>query len=122
MLLRFLIQKWRRRFYSKVSIFAQHCMRSLKTLNRVYQSIFRKLRLKVHFSQKDLSKENAEDTPPPLHNLEKQWYYRPKIIWAPAPGKCGTLESYVDAVKLAIEKLCTNQKSSLPVKRLGFAL
>ena len=36
--------------------------------------------------------------------------YRPKSTWEPAPGKCGALESYIDAVESDIEKLLTNQK------------
>lgn len=31
--------------------------------------------------------------------------YRPKSAWEPAPGKCGALESYIDAVESDIEKL-----------------
>lgn len=36
--------------------------------------------------------------------------YRPKGTWEPAPGKCGTLEPYIDAVESDIEKLLANQQ------------
>ncbi|XP_062621124.1 uncharacterized protein LOC134282739 [Saccostrea cucullata] len=40
-----------------------------------------------------------------LHDLEEHKLYKPKSDWEPAPGKCGALESYIDAVESDIEKL-----------------
>lgn len=73
-------------------------------------AFFRRLRLKEHFSRKDSSNDHTDEPPPPLHNLEEHKLYRPKSTWEPAPGKCGALESYIDAVESDIEKLLTNQK------------
>lgn len=74
------------------------------------RAFFRRLRLKEHFSRKDSNKDIADDPPPPLHNLEEHKLYRPKSTWEPAPGKCGALESYIDAVESDIEKLLANQQ------------
>lgn len=59
-----------------------------------------------------------------MHNLEEHKLYRPKSTWEPAPGKCGALESYIDAVESDIEKLLTNQKIVLDnlTKEERFAL
>nr|XP_022316718.1 uncharacterized protein LOC111120285 [Crassostrea virginica] len=46
---------------------------------------------------------------PQLHDLEKYKLYRPKSNWEPTPGKCGALESYIDAVESDIEKLLSKQ-------------
>ncbi|XP_061190260.1 uncharacterized protein LOC133198133 [Saccostrea echinata] len=46
-----------------------------------------------------------DEKQPQLHDLEEHKLYRPKSDWEPAPGKCGALESYIDAVESDIEKL-----------------
>lgn len=62
-------------------------------------AFFRRLRLKEHFSRKDSSNDHADDSPPPLNNLEEHKLFRPKSTWEPTPGKCGVIESYIDAVE-----------------------
>ncbi|XP_062596387.1 uncharacterized protein LOC134257802 [Saccostrea cucullata] len=64
------------------------------------RAFFRRLRLKEHFSRKDFA-NSYDSSKPDLHDLEEHKLYKPKS----APGKCGALESYIDAVESDIEKL-----------------
>ncbi|XP_061187286.1 uncharacterized protein LOC133195460 [Saccostrea echinata] len=69
------------------------------------RAFFRRLRLKEHFSRKNSEVDSYDSSQPQLHELEEHKLYRPKSDWEPAPGKCGALESYIDAVESDIEKL-----------------
>ncbi|XP_062572166.1 uncharacterized protein LOC134234122 [Saccostrea cucullata] len=77
------------------------------------RAFFRRLRLKEHFSRKDSEVNSYDFSKPDLHDLEEHKLYNPKSDWEPAPGKCGALESYIDAVESDIEKLL-----SMPDKTL----
>ncbi|XP_061188704.1 uncharacterized protein LOC133196871 [Saccostrea echinata] len=69
------------------------------------RAFFRRLRLKEHFSRKNSDDDSYDSSQPQLYDLEKHKLYRPKSNLEPAPGKCGALESYIDAVVSDIEKL-----------------
>lgn len=95
----FLQQTLRRHFYLKISISAQHCKTSMtKNDKEDTRAFFWRNRLKEYFSWKDSSEDNADDPPQPMH-IEVHKLYRPNSILKSAPGTCGTLESYIDAVE-----------------------
>lgn len=71
-------------------------------------AFYRRLRMKDTSCKKTPSKIR-QMTLPPLHILDEQKLYRPKITWEPAPGNCEALKSYIDAVEFVdIEKLHAN--------------
>jgi hypothetical protein len=69
------------------------------------RAFFRRLRLKEHFSRKDSKEDSASKPQDAIEVLEKHPFYRPKSTWEPPPGKCGALESYIDAVEEEIDNI-----------------
>ncbi|XP_055997948.1 uncharacterized protein LOC130047308 [Ostrea edulis] len=74
-----------------------------QTVREDTREFFRRLRLKEHFSRK--TSDDSNFTEVTLDNLESHPLYRPKSNWEPQPGKCGALESYIEAVEQDIEKV-----------------
>jgi hypothetical protein len=85
-----------------------------KQIREDTREFFRRLRLKEHFSRKnpDSGDDLHDFNQPNLHNLEKYKLYRSKSNWKPTPGKCGALESYIEAVESDIEKLLSKPEKT----------
>ncbi|XP_056003652.1 transient receptor potential cation channel subfamily M member 2-like [Ostrea edulis] len=69
------------------------------------RAFFRRLRLKEHFSLKDSKDKSAYPSQDAIDILEKHPLYIPKSTREPPPGKCGSLESYIEAVEEEINNI-----------------
>ncbi|XP_048729663.2 uncharacterized protein LOC125647009 [Ostrea edulis] len=86
-----------------------------KQLREDTRAFFRRMRLKEHFSsrQKSTDFDNESDTESSSQSQEQTTSYEPdpfrvKSTWDLRPGKCPTLETYIEAVESDIEKLLQN--------------
>jgi hypothetical protein len=81
-----------------------------KAVREDAKAFFRRLRLKELFSWKDT---NIDVPSQATETSELERLYKPKSTCEPPPGKCGALESYIEAVQSNIESLLF-QRSYIP--------